>query len=64
MECLSCPFGCLTCLHDSDGLIWCTSCGPSYYLKINLNTLVGYICQRDSSLASCENTTQYAFYDS
>ena len=50
-ECLRCPFGCLTCLHDEGGIIDCTSCAPSYFLAVDVDW--GNYCQRDSSLLSC-----------
>ena len=45
-SCLSCPFGCMSCINTQ-----CTSCNPGYFLYISPQSI---LCRRKSPLFPCD----------
>jgi hypothetical protein len=50
-SCLSCPFGCMSCINTQ-----CTSCNPGYFLYISPQSI---LCRRKSPLFPCNG--QYSW---
>ena len=50
-SCLSCPFGCMSCINTQ-----CTSCNPGYFLYISPQSI---LCRRKSPLFPCDQ--QYSW---
>lgn len=50
-SCLSCPFGCISCINTQ-----CTSCNPGYFLYVSPQSI---LCRRKSPLFPCNQ--QYSW---